>query len=76
MEMYGLECPCRECQERYAGCGAKCDVYKLWKKAWDEKQAAIREAKNRDDHIKSYQTEQKRKAKRRRDGKDIGKRRK
>lgn len=76
MEMYGLECPCRECQERYAGCGAKCNVYKLWKQEYDAKQARIREEKNRVDRLVTYQIDQKRKAKRRRDGKDIGKRRK
>lgn len=76
MEMYGLECPCRECQERYVGCGAKCDVYKLWKKEYDAKRDEIREKKYKESWLTNYQLDQKMKSRRRHCGKNTGKRRK
>ena len=43
--------PCYQCMERTvdndAGCHAKCERYQLWKRAYDEQQAALREARQR-----------------------------
>ena len=34
--MQGEKCPCKECEERYAGCHGKCPEYTEWKKSHDE----------------------------------------
>ncbi len=40
--------PCYQCTERTvgndAGCHANCEKYQLWKRAYDEQQAALRRA--------------------------------
>lgn len=37
--------PCRECANRYPGCGAECTAYKVWKTENQECKAQISEAK-------------------------------
>lgn len=43
--------PCYQCMERTvgndAGCHATCERYQLWKRAYDEQQAALRKARQR-----------------------------
>lgn len=43
--------PCYQCAERTvgndAGCHATCERYQMWKRAYDEQQAALREARQR-----------------------------
>ena len=74
MALYGLNNPCHECAHRKPGCN--CEVRKLYLAELQKRKDAINAARNREMMITNYQIDQKRKAKRKRDGKDIGKRRK
>lgn len=44
--------PCYQCAERVvgddAGCHATCERYQMWKRAYDEQQAALRKARQVD----------------------------
>ena len=57
--------PCRECQDRYIGCFADCDVYKAWKAARVEENRKIAAARNREARLTYYAVEMSRKQKRR-----------
>lgn len=41
----GKQNPCRDCEERYAGCHATCEKYITWKKEYDALQAKVRAEK-------------------------------
>lgn len=47
--------PCYQCTERTvgndAGCNATCERYQLWRRAYDEQQAALRKARQRDANV-------------------------
>lgn len=73
MALYGLNSPCRECEERKPGCD--CKANRLFKAELQKRKDAANAARKREAMITNYQVDQKRKAKRKRDGKDTGKRR-
>ena len=52
----GIGGTCLNCQDRYPACHDSCEKYQSARKAWDERQEIIREAKRErriyDDHVK------------------------
>lgn len=37
--------PCKDCEERFAGCHSQCEKYKEWRSARDEINGIVRKAK-------------------------------
>lgn len=63
--LYGLNSPCRECEERTPGCN--CDAYKLYRKELDARKAKENEERNRE--ATAYQAEQIKSANHKKSGK-------
>ena len=54
---YGLPCPCRECEERFFGCFAECEVYKAWRKEYDAINEKAREQRYQESSITRFKVE-------------------
>lgn len=64
MALYGLECPCRECEERFFGCFAECDIYKAWKTEYEARRKKAREKMEKESETTRYVVDAARRSKR------------
>lgn len=68
MTLYGLNSPCRECEDRTPGCN--CEAYKLYRKELDARKAKATADRNRESFITAYQIDRKASANRKKNGKN------
>ena len=64
--MNGAVCPCAVCEERFAGCHAKCEVFLVWQKEQMEQRRQKYKMKNREDLLDDFKAESIAKQRRRR----------
>lgn len=52
--------PCKDCPRRYLGCHSKCKDYKEFRQALDERNARIRQERDRDNSVRAVAIESRR----------------